>query len=188
MNDMLNKYLYNLKRIKEVDPAAKSILERMFLYPHLYALFFYRIGHGFYSIKLFFIARLFSQIGRLLTGIEIHPGAKIGKGLVIDHGIGVVIGETAIIGDDCLLYHGVTLGANGKDTIKRHPTIKNNVMIGTNAIILGNITIGNNVQIGANCLVNFDVEDNLVVYGLKAEKHTKPGDHCLIDNINRPTR
>lgn len=181
---MISKYLYNLKRIKEVDPAAKSLLERMFLYPHLYALFLYRIGHIFYTIHLYFIARLFSQLGRLLTGIEIHPGAKIGKGLIIDHGIGVVIGETAIIGDDCLLYHGVTLGANGKDKNKRHPTIKNRVMIGANATLLGNITIGNNVQIGANCLVNFDVEDNLVVYGQKANKHSKPGDFCIIENIN----
>ena len=128
---------YNINRVLENDPAAKSKIEVFLLYPHINALIHYRIAHFFYRYKMFFIARLISQLGRFWTGIEIHPGAIIGKGLIIDHGSGVVIGETAIIGDDCLLYHGVTLGGTGKEKGKRHPTLLNNVMIGCNASVLG---------------------------------------------------
>ena len=159
---------YNVNRVLEVDPAAKSKIEVLLLYPHIHALITYRIAHFFYMEKLYFIARLLSQIGRFFTNIEIHPGAVIGKGLIIDHGSGCVIGETTIIGDDCLLYHGVTLGGTGKEHAKRHPTLKNNVMVGCNASVLGNITIGNHVKIGANSVVVKSVEDNMTAYGCVA--------------------
>jgi len=155
------------KNILQKDPAAKNIFQVIFLYPGFHILIFYRISHFFYNLKLYFLARLISQIGRFLTGIEIHPGAKIGKRLFIDHGMGIVIGETAIIGDDCTIYHGVTLGGTGKDINKRHPTLKNNVIVGCGAQILGNITIGNNVKIGANTVVLNDIPDNSTVVGIK---------------------
>lgn len=133
-------FLINLyedaKNIKEKDPACKNILEVILLYQGFHILVFYRVAHFFYKIKLFFIAMVISQIARFLTGIEIHPGAKIGKRLFIDHGMGIVIGETASVGNDCIIYHGVTLGGTGKDKYKRHPDIGNNVMIGSGAKIL----------------------------------------------------
>ena len=118
---------------------------------------------------MFFIARLLSQFSRFLTGIEIHPGATIGKRLFIDHGMGIVIGETAIIGDNCTIYHGVTLGGTGKERKKRHPTLKNNVVVGCGSKVLGNITLGNNVKVGANAVVLKDVPDNKVVVGVPAK-------------------
>ena len=131
------KELYeDAKNIKRKDPAARSILEVMCLYPGFHSLIFYRISHFLYRKRLLFLARLISQIGRFLTGIEIHPGAKIGRRLFIDHGMGVVIGETAKIGDDCTIYHGVTLGGTGKDFFKRHPTLGNNVLVGAGTKIL----------------------------------------------------
>lgn len=155
------------KNILQKDPAAKNIFQVIFLYPGFHILIFHRVSHFFYNLKLYFLARLISQIGRFLTGIEIHPGAKIGRRLFIDHGMGVVIGETAIIGNDCTIYHGVTLGGTGKDKNKRHPTLKDNVMVGCGAKILGNITIGNNVKIGANTVVLNDIPDNVTVVGIK---------------------
>jgi serine O-acetyltransferase len=119
------------------DPAARSKLEIFLLYPGVHAVLFHRVSHWFYRHRLFFLARLNSQLARHLTGIEIHPGAHIGRRLVIDHGMGIVIGETAEVGDDCLIYHGVTLGGTGKDQGKRHPTIENNVMIACGAKVLG---------------------------------------------------
>ncbi len=179
---------YNLKRVLEVDPAAKSKIEVLLLYPHINALIHYRIGHFFYQHRFYFIARFFGQMGRFWTNIEIHPGAVIGKGLIIDHGTGCVIGETAIIGDDCLLYHGVTIGGNGKEKGKRHPTLKNHVMVGCNASVLGNITIGHNVQIGANSVVVKDIADDQVAYGLSASiKEVKKREHDqapIIQNVN----
>lgn len=178
---------YNIRRVKEVDPAAKSKLEILLLYPHIHALIHYRFAHFFYQHHCYFMARLISQCARFWTNIEIHPGATIGKGLIIDHGTGCVIGETTIIGDDCLLYHGVTLGGNGKECCKRHPTLKNHVMVGCNASVLGNITIGNNVQIGANSVVVKDIEDDLVAYGLAAtikEVKIKNENTPIIDNVN----
>lgn len=160
---------YNINRVVEVDPAAHSRLEVLLLYPHIWALILYRFAHFFYNIHCFFVARLISQIARFMTNIEIHPGATIGKGLIIDHGTGCVIGETAVIGDDCLLYHGVTLGGNGKGKCKRHPTLLNHVMVGANSSVLGNITIGHYVQIGANSVVTKDVPDHCIVYGLAAK-------------------
>lgn len=146
-----------LKTYKNYDPAAKSIMEIAILYPGPKAILFHRIAHGFYGLKLFFLARLFAEISRWMTGIEIHPGAQLGARLVIDHGIGVVIGETAVIGDDCIIFHGVTLGGMRFDPIKRHPTVGNKVLIGTGAKILGPITIGEGAKIGANAVVTKDV-------------------------------
>lgn len=148
------------------DPAAKNILYVILLYPGYKAVFWHKLTHFLYKIHLYFLARLISQIVRNLTGIEIHPGAKIGRRLVIDHGAGVVIGETAEVGDDCLIYHGVTLGGTGKIAKKRHPTIKNNVFIGSGAKILGNIVVGNNVKIGANAVILKNVIDNVTIVGI----------------------
>ena len=131
------KRLYeDAKNIKEKDSAARNILEVIILYPGFHVLVFYRIAHFFYCHKLFFIARLISQLARFLTGIEIHPGAKIGKKLFIDHGMGIVIGETTTIGNNCTIYHGVTLGGTGKDKYKRHPDLGNNVIVGCGAKVL----------------------------------------------------
>ena len=154
-----------IKTIKEKDPALTSNLE-VFLYPCFKALLYYKISHYFYKKKHFFIARYISEKSKRKTGIEIHPGATIGKNLFIDHGTGVVIGETAIIGDNVTMFHGVTLGGTGKQKGKRHPTIGNNVLIGCGAKILGNITIGNNAKIGANAVVLKDVPDNATVVGI----------------------
>lgn len=154
-----------LRAYKRYDPAAKSICEIFFLYPGPRALFFHRIAHPFYKLGFFFLARFICEISRFLSGIEIHPGAKIGKRLVIDHGMGLVIGETAVIGDDCILFHGVTLGGAKFEPIKRHPTLGNNVLVGTGAKILGPISIGNNAKIGANSVVTKDVNDNEVIVG-----------------------
>lgn len=158
------KSLYeDAKNIKSKDPATKNILEVIILYPGFHILIFYRIAHFLYNHKIFFIARLISQLGRFFTGIEIHPGAKIGKRLFIDHGLGIVIGETATIGDDCTIYHNSTLGGTGKDKNKRHPDLGNNVMVGAGAKILGPIKIGNNVKIGANAIVIKNIPDNTTV-------------------------
>lgn len=154
---MFRKLKYDLNNIMENDPAARSLIEVAILYPSIHAVSLYRIAHFFYNKRLFFLARLISQLGRFFTGIEIHPGAKIGKGLFIDHGMGVVIGETAEIGDNVTIYHGVTLGGTGKDKGKRHPTVGNNVTIGSGAKVLGPIFIGDNSKIGANSVVLVDV-------------------------------
>lgn len=161
------------KSILKRDPAAKSVIEVLILYPGVHALAFYRIANWFYRIKLFFIARLISQFARFLTGIEIHPGATIGRRLFIDHGMGLVIGETTIIGDDCVLYHGVTLGGKTSESIKRHPTLENNVVVGANAQVLGDITIGENATVGANAVVTKDVLANDVVVGVPARSLKK---------------
>lgn len=157
-----------LKSIKQRDPAAKSLVEILFLYPGVKAVFWHIIAHFFYKVKLTFIARWISEFARFLTGIEIHPGAKIGKNLFIDHGIGVIIGETAEIGDNCTIYQNVTLGGVGLEKGKRHPTLKNNVVVGAGAQILGNIVIGNNAKIGANAVVLQDVPDNATAVGIPA--------------------
>jgi len=151
--------------IREKDPAITSTIE-VLLYPCFKALIYYKIAHYFYNKKHFFVARYLSEKAKRKTGIEIHPGAKIGKGLFIDHGTGVVIGETAIIGDNVTMFHGVTLGGTGKDKGKRHPTIGNNVFIGSGARLLGNITIGDNVKIGANAVVLNDIPSKATVVGI----------------------
>ena len=164
---------YDAKNIQQKDPAARNIFEVILLYPGFHALFFHRIAHFFYNIKLFFIARLISQLTRFFTGIEIHPGATIGKRLMIDHGMGLVIGETAVIGNDCVIYHQVTLGGTGKEKLKRHPTIGNNVLIGAGAKLLGPINIGDNVKIGAGSVVLKSVEKNSTVVGVPEDRVIK---------------
>ena len=159
-------FYQDIRSAQKRDPAAKSFIEILFLYQGLHAMVSYRIAHFFYGIRLFFLARLISQMTRFVTGIEIHPGAKIGKRFFIDHGMGVVIGETAVIGDDVLLYQGVTLGGTGIVKGKRHPTVGNNVVIGTGAKVLGDITIGDNSYIGANAVVIKDVPANSTVVGV----------------------
>ena len=162
-------FIKYLKSIKERDPASRSLIEILFCYPSVYAIFSHRINHFLYKIKLKSLARFFSQLSRLITQIEIHPGATIGKNLFIDHGSGVVIGETAIIGNNCTIYHAVTLGGTGKEKGKRHPTIGNNVIIGCGAKLLGNITIGDNVKIGANSVVLQDIPSNNTAVGIPAK-------------------
>jgi serine O-acetyltransferase len=157
-----------LDSIKERDPAARNYLEIILLYPAVHAMFFYRIANFIHKRRLYFMSRLISQIARFLTGIEIHPGATIGKNLFIDHGIGVVIGETAEVGDNVTIYQGVTLGGTGKNTGKRHPTIGNNVVIGAGSKILGPIYIASGTKIGANSVVLKDTEFNSTAVGVPA--------------------
>ena len=147
----------DIEVVFDQDPAAKSYLEVILTYSGLHAIWAHRIAHWFYRKRLYFIARLISQISRFFTGIEIHPGAKIGKRLFIDHGMGVVIGETCEIGDNVTIYQGVTLGGTGKEKGKRHPTVKDNALIASGAKVLGNITIGENAKIGAGAVVLKDV-------------------------------
>ena len=151
------------------DPAARSKLEILLLYPGVHATIYHRIAHFFYCHNLKFIARFVSQWSRFWTGIEIHPGAKIGRRFVIDHGMGIVIGETAEIGDDCLIYHGVTLGGTGKDQGKRHPTIGNNVLVSTGAKVLGPFKVGDNARIAANAVVLSEVPESATAVGIPAQ-------------------
>ena len=151
--------------IKQRDPSINGIMD-LLTYPGVIAILNHRLAHALYKIHLKTLARIISQICRFFTQIEIHPGATIGKNLLIDHGAGVVIGETTIVGNNCTIYQGVTLGGTGKEKGKRHPTIKDGVMIGSGAKILGNITIGNNVKIGANCVVLNNIPDNSTVVGV----------------------
>ena len=150
------------------DPAARSKLEIFLLYPGVHAIIFHRVSHWLYCHKLFFLARLNSQIARHLTGIEIHPGAKIGRRFVIDHGMGIVIGETTEIGDDCLIYHGVTLGGTGKDHGKRHPTLGNNVMVSAGAKVLGPFKVGDGARIAANAVVLTEIPPEATAVGVPA--------------------
>ena len=158
--------LTDLRTIYDRDPAARNWLEVLFCYPGLHALWLYRVAHWLYKTGIPFLPRLISHLGRFLTGIEIHPGAKIGKGTFIDHGMGVVIGETAIVGEYTTIYQGVTLGGTGKETGKRHPTLGSHVVVGTGAKVLGNIQIGDNVRIGAGSVVLRDVPSNTTVVGI----------------------
>jgi serine O-acetyltransferase len=159
---------YDINNILEKDPAAKNWVEVILLYPCIHAVIIYRIAHFLYKHKRFFIARAISQTARFFTGIEIHPGAKIGKGLFIDHGTGVVIGETTEIGDNVTLYQGVTLGGTGKDTGKRHPTLGSGVVVGAGAKILGPIIIGAGSKVGANAVVLKDVLARATAVGIPA--------------------
>lgn len=162
---MFKKLKYDINNILENDPAARSKIEVFLLYPCIHALIAYRMAHFFYNHKRFFCARLISQIARFITGIEIHPGAKIGKGLFIDHGMGVVIGETSEIGDNVTIYHGVTLGGTGKEKGKRHPTVEDNVIIGAGAKVLGPIVLKKGSRVGANTVVLKDVPTEATVVG-----------------------
>ncbi len=155
--------------IKKRDPAALSWAEVVFLYPGFKAVIFHRLAHFFWLLDLSFLARLISEVARFLTGIEIHPGAKIGNRLFIDHGLGVVIGETSVIGDDVTIYHGVTLGGTTLDRVKRHPTIGHHVILGAGASIIGAITIGDLAKIGTNALILEDVPEGAIYVAEKAK-------------------
>jgi len=163
---LAKRFVDYLLAYKRYDPAAKSIIEIALLYPGPRVMLFYTLAHECYRLKAYFLARLLSELGRLLTGVEIHPGAKIGRRVVIDHGMGIVIGETAEIGDDCIIFHGVTLGGVKFDPVKRHPTVGQRVMLGAHSVILGPIVIGDGAQIGAQALVTKDVPRGAVVRGL----------------------
>ncbi|MBN2427085.1 MAG: serine O-acetyltransferase [Deltaproteobacteria bacterium] len=156
----------DIRAVFDRDPAVRSIPEILFCYPGFHAICFYRLGHALWKRKHFFLARFTSHLGRFLTGIEIHPGASIGKGFFIDHGMGVVIGETAEIGENCTLYHGVTLGGTSWAKEKRHPTLENNVVVGAGAKVLGPFTVGANSRIGANSVVIKEVPPNSSVVGV----------------------
>lgn len=163
---MIRTIIKDIKAVKQNDPAAKNVMETLLCHSPLHAIIIYRVAHELHTFGIPILPRFLTQIGRFLTGVEIHPGAKIGHGFFIDHGTGVVVGETAVIGNDCVLFHNVTLGGTGHHKDKRHPTIGNNVLIGTGATLLGPIFVGNNVKIGANTtIINRDVPDNCTVIG-----------------------
>ena len=176
------------KNIRDKDPAARNVAEVIILYPGFHVLVTHKIAHFLYCHKCFFLARLISQLARHLTGIEIHPGATIGRCLFIDHGMGIVIGETAEIGDDCLIYHGVTLGGTGKDSGKRHPTIGNNVLIGTGAKVLGPFKVGDNSRIAANSVVLSEIPPDSTAVGIPARVVRRQGvkvDYATeVDQVN----
>ncbi len=186
---MFKGLIEDARAISNRDPAARSLFEVILLYPGFHSVVLHRIAHWFYNKNMFFIARLISQVNRFFTGIEIHPGAKIGKGLFIDHGMGIVIGETAEVGDNCTIYHNVTLGGTGKDKGKRHPTIGENVLIGAGAKILGPFKVGDNAKIGANAFVSQEVEANTTVVGIPARPVRKGSEKIAsieLDHVNIP--
>jgi serine O-acetyltransferase len=178
--------LTDFRIIFDRDPAARNWLEVLCCYPGLHALFLHRIAHWLHLRKVSFIPRLISHVARFLTGIEIHPGATIGRGVFIDHGMGVVIGETAIVGDYSLIYQGVTLGGTGKESGKRHPTLGENVVVGAGAKVLGNIQLGNNVRVGAGSIVLRDVPDSCTVVGIpgriirRSNERVEPLEHAQL--------
>lgn len=181
------KILDDLRSIKKRDPAARNVWEIFFLYSGFHALIYYRIGNFFYRHKLFFIARLVSQMGRFFTGIEIHPGATIGRGLFIDHGSGVVIGETAEIGDECTLYQGVTLGGTGKDTGKRHPTLGDGVLVGAGAKVLGPFKVGDRAKIAAGSVVLTEIPSDCTAVGSPARVVRRNGERPAdLDQVHIP--
>ena len=190
---MANQLTELLEAYQARDPAARSKLEIFLLYPGVHATIYHRIAHFFHVRHLPFIARCVSQWSRFWTGIEIHPGATIGRRLVIDHGMGIVIGETAEIGDDCLIYHGVTLGGTGKDHGKRHPTIGNNVLISTGAKVLGPFKVGDGARIAANAVVLTEVPEHATAVGIPAQivriagRSTHYADDVDQTSVNNPT-
>ena len=173
---MITAMRTDVRAVFDRDPAARSTLEVFFCYPGLHAIWFYRLGHWFWTHRLYFLGRLTSHLGRFFTGIEIHPGATIGAGFFIDHGMGVVIGETTEIGDNVTLYHGVTLGGVSWRKEKRHPTIGDHVVVGAGAKVLGPITIGEHSRIGANSVVVKDVPPHSVVVGVPGRMRTRSGE------------
>ncbi len=183
---MLNVLKQDIDTIFEQDPAARSYLEVVLTYSGLHAIWAHRLAHGFYKRKFYFIARVISQISRFFTGIEIHPGARIGRGLFIDHGMGVVIGETCEIGDNVTLYQGVTLGGTGKEKGKRHPTVKDGALIATGAKVLGSITVGEGARIGAGSVVLKDVPPNSTVVGIPGRIVVQDGKkvETLVKDLN----
>ena len=188
INDILKHIQSDIDSVKKRDPAARSTLEILLTYSGLHAVLMYSASHWFYTKKLYTIARCISQIARLITGIEIHPGAKIGKGFFIDHGSGVVIGETAEIGDNCLVYQGVTLGGTGKEKGKRHPTLGYNVMVGAGARVLGPFKVGDNAKIAANAVVLEEVPPNCTAVGVPARIVRRNGKRVNndLDQVHMP--
>lgn len=187
LKSLIKEIKYDVNAVRERDPAAKGTVEVLLLYSGVHAILAYRVSHKLYLGKHYFSARAVSQLARFFTGIEIHPGATIGKGLFIDHGMGVVIGETAEIGDNCTIYQGVTLGGTGKDTGKRHPTLGNNVMVGAGAKVLGPIKINDDSKVAANAVVLKEVPQNSTAVGIPAKvvrRHGKPVQD--LDQVNIP--
>ena len=185
---MLDKIKREIELVKEKDPAARNTFEILLTYSGLHAILAYRVSHWFYENKFLTVARIISQIARFFTGIEIHPGAKIGKRLFIDHGMGVVIGETAEIGENCLIYQGVTLGGTGKQQGKRHPTLGDNVMVGAGARVLGPFKVGDNSKIAANAVVLEEVPSNSTAVGVPARIVKRNGEKIAqdLDQIHMP--
>ncbi len=189
MPHLLSLIREDISTVMERDPAAKSPLEVFLCYAGLHAVWFYRVNHWLWNQRLFLVGRWFSQVARWLTGIEIHPGAKIGRRLFIDHGMGVVVGETTIVGDDVTLYQGVTLGGTGKEHGKRHPTLEDGVVVGGGAKILGNIIVGKNCRIGAGSVVLRNVPENSTVVGVPGHIIFREGKRVIITDpkqINDP--
>ena len=185
----LKKTISYVKAVKERDPAARNALEVLLLYSGVHALILQQLAHGLYKCHLYFLARLISQLSRFFTGIEIHPGAKIGYGVFIDHGMGVVIGETAEVGDNCTIYQGVTLGGTGKDKGKRHPTLKNGVLVGSGAKVLGPFTVGENSKIAANAVALKEIADYQTVVGVPGrpvERKKKNSCYEELDQVHIP--
>ena len=176
--------LEDIRAYKKNDPAANNAVEILLLYNGLHATIHYRLAHWLHTHHFRFLARLISQLSKFFTGIEIHPGAQIGKRLVIDHGTGIVIGETTVIGDDCLLYQNVTLGGTGKDVGKRHPTLGNNVMVGSGAKVLGPFKVGDNARIAANSVVLREVPENATVVGVPGRVVRLSGEK--LDHVHTP--
>lgn len=185
---MFKRLRYDINAIKERDPAARNSAEVFFLYSGLHALIYYRFSHWLYKHRCLFLARMVSQFARFMTGVEIHPGATIGRGLFIDHGSGVVIGETTVIGDNCTIYQGVTLGGTGKDSGKRHPTLGDNVLVGSGAKVLGPFTVGENSRIAAGAVVLEEVPPNATAVGVPARIVRVNGRRvdCDMDQVHIP--
>lgn len=178
---------YDLQSIRSRDPAARSCIEIFLLYPGVHAVMWHRLAHRLQAHQLYFFARLISQLVRFFTGIEIHPGATIGKGLMIDHGSGVVIGETAVIGDDCTLYQGVTLGGTGKEMGKRHPTLGNHVIVGSGAKVLGPFSVGDYAKIASNAVVLSEIPPHATAVGVPAKVVRQNGKKVEeLDHIHIP--
>jgi serine O-acetyltransferase len=189
MSHLIASIREDVATVRERDPAAKSRVEVFLCYAGLHAVWFYRVNHWLWNHSFLLLARWLSQVARFLTGIEIHPGAKIGRRLFIDHGVGVVIGETAIVGNDVTLYQGVTLGGTGKEHGKRHPTVEDDVVIGGGAKVLGNITVGRNCRIGAGSVVLRSVPENSTVVGVPGHIIFRNGERVVITDpkqINDP--
>lgn len=163
------RFREDIRAARENDPAARSGAVVFFLYSGVHAVWWHRVNHALWNARLRFIARALAQLTRFFTGVEIHPAAKIGRRLFIDHGMGVVIGETSVIGDDCVLYHGVTLGGTNTSNVKRHPTLGDRVMVGAGAKILGDVTIGSDSRIGANAVVLSDAPESSLLVGVPAQ-------------------
>jgi len=183
---LFNRLKKDIAAVRERDPAARNIAEILLLYPGLHAIMLHRPANWLYRKKRFFLARFISEFARFFTGVEIHPGAEVGKGVFIDHGSGIVIGETAAVGDGCTLYQGVTLGGTGKDTGKRHPTLGQNVMVGAGAIVLGPFEVGDNAKIAAGAVVLSPVPPNVTAVGVPARIVDKSAKAQQLDQVHTP--